>query len=76
MISRLVIVGADHDARQAKVRHFANVVVADQDVARCQIAVDEVLRFQVAHSVGHHFGHTHQLLNQNNYFISERKKKE
>ena len=45
------------DARQSEVGHFALVVLADEHVARCQVAVDVVARLEVGHALGYLRGH-------------------
>ena len=49
-----------HEPRQAKVGHLDQVVLADQAVARGQVAVDEVAALQVGHGGGHLGGHVEQ----------------
>lgn len=41
------------DSCQAKVSHFANVILPDENISGRQISVDVVLQLQVSHPRGH-----------------------
>lgn len=54
---------------QPKIPHFANVVLAHEDVPGSQVPVDVILRLQVAHALGHLGGDVHQLQDGQGFLI-------
>lgn len=54
---------------QPEVPNFADIVFPHEDVPGSQVPVDVVLRFQVAHALGHLCCNVHQLRNGQGFLI-------